>query len=428
MKDAILTALLEWNPWIENEFPAVLFGIARDAPLLTYLALPEIKILEGVRRSGKSTLLYQVAAQGVADGKRVLYINFEDEVLRHHTLSDIYYAYLSRSKVDYLLLDEIQHCSDWVPFVRKFYDRKQLDQIWITGSNSSLIGKEYSEVLTGRNIKLRIMPLAFSEYLRFTGYSSLQFPLSSELAVDVKKSFENYLTFGAFPAITLRSVYQRELLTNYFEDFLFKDIATRHDVNTSKLRDLAIYLVTHSAKIVSYNNLSKALSLHPTTVSDYVSYMKEVFLLDEVYKFDYSLKKQYVNDKKIYLVDTGLGHAVSFRFSDDRGRMLETVVYQALKHQKKEIYLHREKKECDFIIKEGLDIVQAIQVTHSLADPQTKAREIAGLVEAMKTYHLKEGTILTSDETDVFSVDLDGVSCTVLVKPVWKWLLTCVAF
>ncbi|MFK3617180.1 ATP-binding protein [Coxiella burnetii] len=423
MHDAIIAALIDWNPWLEGPFPKELMGIERDYPISTFLAIPEIKILEGVRRSGKSTLLYQVVDHALQEGKKVLYINFEDEVLKRYSLSEIYYAYLQRAPVNYLLIDEIQHCIDWVPFIRKFYDRKIFDQIWITGSNTSLITKEYSEMLTGRNIKLLIMPLSFIEYLRFNGLSSIQRPLSREREVEIKRYFDKFLSIGSFPAITLRPVYQRELLINYFEDFLYKDIATRHNVNVSKLKDLAIYLATHSAKIISYRNIAKALNLHPNTVADYISYLKEVFLFDELYKFDYSLKKQYSNDKKIYIIDTGLGNAVSFRLFEDKGRVLETIFYQALKQRKKEIYFHRSHKECDFLIKEDLDIRFAIQVTYSLEDFETKEREIAGLIDAMKTYNLNEGIILTYNEIDRFEIERGNSHFQISVQPLWEWLL-----
>ena len=139
MSEEIIAALFEWNPWLEGDFPDELLGIDRDYDIISYLKIPEIKILEGVRRSGKSTLLYQIAKDGLEHGKKVLYINFDDEILKQHSLSDIYYTYLQHGEIDYLLIDEIQQCSEWVPFVRKFYDRKIFDQVWITGSNSSLI-------------------------------------------------------------------------------------------------------------------------------------------------------------------------------------------------------------------------------------------------------------------------------------------------
>lgn len=423
MSDAIISALLEWNPWLEAGVPEELVGIRREYDLIAYLSIPEIKILEGVRRSGKSTLLYQIVHHAVAHGKSVLYVNFEDELLKTYSLSEIYYAFLQRSSIDYLLIDEIQQCKDWVPFIRKSYDRRELEQIWITGSNSSLIKKEYAELLTGRNIKLTIMPLSFSEYLAFKDLKQIKLPVSKPRESQIQHFFTEYLHTGAFPGIALRPVFQRELLTSYFEDFLYKDIATRYDVNPAKLKNLAIYLATNSTKTVSYRNIANVLGLHPNTVGDYIAYMNEVFLFDEIHKFDYSLKTQYSNNKKIYMIDTGLANAVSFRFSEDKGRILETCVYLHLKRLGHEIYFHHGKKECDFIIKKGNEITQVIQVTTSLADPDTKNREYAGLLEAMETFQLPSGLILTLEESGTSEHLVNDRANQITVKPVWKWIL-----
>lgn len=423
MSSEIISALLEWNPWLDSTFPEVLLGIAREYDITRYIAIPEIKILEGVRRSGKSTLLYQIAQKGMLNGKHVLYINFDDEILRKHSLSDIYYAYLQHGTIDYLLLDEIQHCAEWVPFIRKSYDRKIFEQIWITGSNSSLINKEYAELLTGRNLKIRIHTLSFSEYLRFSGAGIIKLPVSKEREAKAKQQFNQYINIGAFPAIVLRPVFQRELLINYFDDFIYKDITKRHQVDSSKMKDLAIYLATHSAKNYSYRSVATALKLHPNTVNEYISYLQEIFLFDELYKFDYSLKKQYIHDKKLYMVDTGLANAVSFRFSEDLGRMLETVVFNALKRLYSEIYFHKEKYECDFIIKERLEITAALQVTVSLQNSDTAERELNGMVEAMRIYKLKIGLILTENENGEKELEIDGKKYKIIIKPIWKWLL-----
>jgi predicted AAA+ superfamily ATPase len=424
MHDQIIAALLEWNPWLENgQLLPKLVGIPRLYDLIPYTTIPEIKILEGVRRSGKSTLLYQVLAHALETNKKVLYINFDDELLKRYTLAEIYYVFLSRQPIDYLLIDEVQQCSDWVPFIRKMYDRKELEQIWITGSNSTLIKREYAELLTGRNIKLSIAPLSFAEYLRFKGEKEITLPVSPQRKSAIIKLFIEYRDLGAFPAIALRDVLQRELLNNYFEDFIYKDIASRHEVNVSKLKELAIYHITHSTKLFSHRRVAEALQIHSKTISDYLSYMQEVFLMDEIYKYDHSLKNQYSNDRKLYVVDTGLANAVSFQFSENKGRMLETIVYHQLKRKGLDIYFHRNKKECDFILKNGLNIVAAIQVSHSLLDPDTKTREIAGLLEALKTYHLIEGLILTFDENDEWPIVEDNCHYKIQVRPVWQWLL-----
>ncbi len=419
MSDAILKAIYDWNPWLQGAFPETLLGFQRDYQLLDLLELPEIKILEGARRTGKSTLMYQIIANLHAQGKRVLYLNFDDEELGKHLLKDIYYIFQSKEPIDYLFLDEIQQCSEWVHFVRKLYDTRQLKQLWISGSNSSLIKKEYKTLLTGRNITLDIYPLSFSEYLRFNQQNNVSLPLSSIQETKVIALFQRYLEFGAFPAVALRPVYQKELLMNYFEDVLYKDIMTRYEVSAAKLKELAVFLCSQSGKEFSYRNIANTLKLHANTVTEYMSYFQEVFLFHELYRFDYSLKQQFINNKKIYALDVGLAAANAFLFSHDNGRKLENLVCNELRRRGLEIYFHKNKKECDFIVKQELELVQAIQVTYSLSEDTTRQREIAGLFEALEQYHLKSGLILTMYEEE--DITLDEYSIRVI--PVWKWML-----
>ena len=160
------------------------------------------------------------------------------------------------------------------------------------------------------------------------------------------------------------------------------------------------------------------------TINKYIRFLHEVYLLFDLSIFDYSVKKQMVNLNKIYCIDNGFFEAISFKFSENYGRLLENLVFIELKRQGKEIYYHRKKKECDFIIKKGLDIVEAIQVTQSLENEdrgaETKKREIEGLLDACKSYNLNNGLILTDDEEDEFIQD----DIRIKVKPIWKWLLT----
>lgn len=419
MSDAILKAIFDWNPWLQGAFPETLLGFQRDYNLLTLLELPEIKILEGARRTGKSTLMYQIIAHLHAQGKRVLYLNFDDEELGQHTLKDIFYVFQQKEPIEYLFLDEIQQCSEWVHFIRKLYDTHQIKQLWISGSNSSLIKKDYKTLLTGRNITIDIFPLSFPEYLRFNQQDNIALPLSSDQEAKIIALFLRYLEFGAFPAVTLRSVYQKELLMNYFEDILYKDIMTRYDVNATKLKELAVFLCSQSAKEFSYRNIANTLKFHTHTVTEYIAHFQEVFLFHELYRFDYSLKQQLINNKKIYSLDVGLAAANAFLFSHDNGRRLENLVCNELKRRGLEIYFHKNKKECDFIIKRELELIQAIQVTYSLKDDATRKREIAGLLEAMQQYHLNTGWVLTMNEEENIIID----QYTIQVIPVWKWLL-----
>src|SRR3990167_306445 len=208
MSDSILTAIYDWNPWLKGDFPDVLLGYKREYNLLNLLQIPEIKILEGARRTGKSTLMYQIIEHLHKQRQQVLYINFDDGELRKHDLKDIFYVYQRQEPIQYLFLDEVQHCSNWIHFVRKLNDTKQIEQIWVSGSNSSFIKKDYKTLLTGRNITLDIFPLSFKEYLHFNQQGQASLPLSSNDEATVISLFQRYLEFGAFPAVALRKVYQ----------------------------------------------------------------------------------------------------------------------------------------------------------------------------------------------------------------------------
>lgn len=423
MSTEILQALADWNPWLEQEFPQKLLGFERQYDVSAYLALDEIKILTGARRVGKSTLLYQVIKTLLEQTKEILYINFQDEILHKYSLADIYYKYLQEHKITHLFVDEIQYCSDWAPFIRKMYDRKELKQIWLTGSNASVIKREFAELFTGRNLSVTIHTLSFTEYLHFNQLAPKSTSFSKKTEAKIIACFMDYVKFGGFPAVALRKVYRKELLQNYFDDFIYKDIASRYQVNIDKVRELGIYLASNTAKLFSYRKISSVLNIHSNTVVDYITYLKEIFLFDELYKFDYSLKKQMSHEKKIYILDTGIAAAVSFKFSEDLGRVLETLVFNELKRRNQQIYFHRQKKECDFVVKQENKITQAIQVCTDLRGESTKKREYAGLTDAMETYQLDKGLILTLDQDGTDTVEQEGKTFIIEIKSIWKWLV-----
>ncbi len=411
--EEINRTLIDWNPWHDGEFPEELQGIKRKIDLTKYLDFKEIKLIEGARRVGKSTLIYQVIKHLLGKTDKILYVNFEDEILKKYTLSEIYDSFLEIKEIDYLFIDEVQNCKEWASFVKKMYDTRKIKQIYITGSNASLIKQDFATLLTGRTIKIKIKPLTFEEYLRFKNINPL--PMSTQKKAKIKQSFSKYLNNGGFPEVAKREYAKREILTNYFEDFLYKDIVTRYNVNAEKIKDLSIYLATNAGKIISHRKLGKTLNLNVMTVQDYINYLKEIYLLKEIYRYDPSLKKQFSSLKKPYFIDTGIVNTISFRFSEDFGRVLENLVFNNLE----DAYLFQGKHECDFIIKEGLKIKKAIQVTSSIKNPETKRRELNGLLEAMDKHNLKEGLLLTFDEKDEFKIGKKKV----IIKPVWEWLL-----
>lgn len=205
---------------------------------------------------------------------------------------------------------------------------------------------------------------------------------------------------------------------------IFKDIVERHKIeDVKKIRIFANMLLSSVAKDISYNKLAnqlKSLGMNTSknTVIEYLSYFEDAYILFQNIKYDYSLRKQIGSIKKLYCIDTGLLNTISFKFSEDSGRLLENIVFIELKRRNKKIFYNRDTYECDFIIQEKDKVTSVIQVTKTLFSENEK-REIGGLMEAMKKFNLQEGIILTMDEEKNFEID----GKKIFVRPVWKWLL-----
>ncbi|MDD3175616.1 MAG: ATP-binding protein [Candidatus Nanoarchaeia archaeon] len=361
-------------------------------------------IISGVRRCGKSTLMDLIAKKIT----KFNYINFEDPRISEFQLAD--FETLEKvfekinGKSNHYFFDEIQLIDKWEFHVRRLLDENKY--LVITGSNASLLSKELGTKLTGRNLRYELFPFSYSEFLN---YKKLKKGLIS---------FNEYLKKGGFPEFLLLE--DAKILRNLVSDSLIRDIATRHKIkNIKELTEIAIYLISNVGKEVSYTSLTKMFNLGSTnTTSKYISYLEDAYLLFTINKFDYSLKKQIVNPKKVYAIDTGVIIHNSKTFTEDFGRLLENLVFIELKRRGKEIFYFKEKNECDFVTREGTKITSAIQVCYELTE-QNKEREINGLVEALEKFNLKEGVILTLNQEQEFVVD----SKKVKLIPVWKWLL-----
>jgi len=361
-------------------------------------------IISGIRRSGKSTLMESIAKKI----KSFYYINFEDPRLAGFDLADFERLEDIFKKVNgessYYFFDEIQLVDKW-----EFYIRKLLDQnkhVFITGSNASLLSRELGTKLTGRNLRYELFPFSYNEFLSFS---------KKKEGVD---SFREYLTEGGFPEYLLLK--DPKILRDLLVDSLFRDIAVRHKIrNVKQLNELTIFLITNATKEFSYNNLRKMFNLGSTnSISKFISFLEESYLLFSLPKFDYSLRKQSVNPKKIYVVDNGLIVQNSKTFSDDFGKLLENLVFISLRSKQKELFYFKEGGECDFVARKGSKIDEAYQVCYNL-DDFNKEREIGGLVVALKRFNLKSGLILTYNQEDEFMVE----GKKIMVKPVWKWLV-----
>lgn len=419
-------ALERQNPWwFGKEFDT---GIDRLPwyPLITkFMKAREVLLLLGARRTGKSTLVYQII-RNLLDNRippeAILFINLDEPLFQSKSkdpvyLSEIIEYYLAQKKsiqAFYLFIDEIQNHDYWVQTIKTLYDTRKNIKIILTGSTSTLLQKEISTRLSGRYFHIIVYPLSFREYLNF---KKLQKPAT----IEKLQYFNDYLEFGAFPRVVLEDDkdLKQELLKNYFQTIYLKDIIYPNNLRNNKdVFDLLYFLISNIGKNFSYSNIAKTLGIAVETVKEYIGCAENSYLIYTLTKYDASVKKQLANPKKIYCLDTGLVNSISFRFSENKGRLIENLVYISLIKEKKEIYYHKVNYECDFLVKEGMKIKHAVQVTLSLKDETTRKREIRGLLEAMEAYNLKEGLIITEKEAEIISLDKKKI----VVKPIYDWL------
>ena len=365
--------------------------------------LPYAIIISGIRRAGKSTLLQQLLVRF----PNFYYFNFEDTRLIDFDTGD--FEKLNQVLLEeygtsnFYIFDEIQNIKGWETFIRSGLDRGK--QFFITGSNASLLSMELGTRLTGRHINVELFPFSFNEYMKF---------YKKDRTIE---TFDEYFKEGGFPQYL--KYRKPAILQELLLDILYRDIVSRHNIRDAKsLQELAIYLLSNTGKEFSYNNLMKMFSFGSVnTPISYISYMEDSYLFFSIPKFDYSLKKQTIGKKKIYAIDNGLLISNSTSFSSDRGRMLENLVFMALRRKYKNIYYFNEKGECDFLVKQNGAVNMAIQVCYELTD-DNKNREINGLLAALDAFNLNSGLILTYNQEDKIDVNRKNIN----IMPVWKWL------
>ncbi|AFV24144.1 putative ATPase [Methanolobus psychrophilus R15] len=378
-----------------------------------------IIIVAGLRRVGKSTLMNEIRKDHLHES---YFVNFDDERFFDFTIEDfqimqelLIELYGER---DIYFFDEIQNIPGWERFVRRLHDSGK--KVYVTGSNASMLSREMGTHLTGRHLSYSLYPYSFREFLYFKKYD-LPVPevLTTVEKGTIKRHFNEYIEAGGIPEFVKNrdELYVKTL----YENIIYRDIIARYNLKDEKaLKTTAYFAASNIAKEISYNNVRKLTGLSSaTTIKEYFEYLENSYLAYLVPRFSTSLKTQVYSNKKIYFVDTAIAKILGFRTSEDYGRILENIVFMELKRRKLEIYYHRENKECDFVIRTGYNITEAIQVTQSLENQDTRKREIEGLFDALETYNLIEGLILTDDTED--KIEIDGKQIT--VKPIWKWML-----
>lgn len=386
--------------------------------VLSLLKLNLPLIITGVRRAGKSTLLKLVREKLQLTTKECLYINFNDERLINFSIEDFQKIldFLTEHKYKencVLFIDEIQEVSHW----EKWVDRiKEHHSLLITGSNSKLLSKEISTILTGRSVNLGLYPFSFREYLTFHKMGTTNINIDLKLQAKIRQMFLDYLTLGGIPQVIVNN--EDRILLEIYENILYRDIIKRFNRNLEKpIKEMSLYLLSNISKEVSIRSLSKLLGVsNLSTVKSILENFEKSFLFFSVSKFDYSLKKQIQNPHKIYCIDNGFVTKGGFQFSENKGRLLENLIFLELKRRNLDIYYFSGKRECDFVIRDKAKISQVIQICFNLNE-ENKERELSGLKEAMDKFKLKEGLIITANQDEVFK-DL-GIK----ILPAWKWLL-----
>ena len=377
-------------------------GMLRDLPknlLLDSHAL----IITGIRRCGKSTLMQQIMKAG---SKQALYLNFEDPRLSGFDTSDFnrLHEMAVERQINTFYFDEIQNTSGWESFVRFRLDEGF--RIIITGSNASMLSRELGTKLTGRHISSELFPFSYKEYLAFTGMNQ------------GAESTHSYLRQGGFPEILKSDM--PDVLMHLFNDILVRDIAVRHNIkNTLTLQQLAVWLVSNIGKPVSGNSLRKMFSIGSSaSIMSYLSFFSDAYLFFYVPKFSFSQKVSIVNPKKVYAIDTGLANVNSLSFSDNLGRNLENMVFLELRRQNQGIFYFSEKRECDFVVANKGKPSALFQVCLQL-DQNNMNREFNGLLNAMDSLGILQGTIITLNQSDTFMAN----NKTIKAIPFDQWAL-----
>lgn len=375
--------------------------------------LPHIKnvseyasIITGMRRVGKSTLLRQIAAS--KKYQHVTYLNFDDIRLTGFEADDFnrLYKEIRTRESKELFFDEIQLVKGWEIFIHQLL--REDYTVYISGSNATLLSVDLGTHLTGRHLQNELFPFSYTEFLTF------------EETKASLSSFEQYMLKGGIPEY-LRTQ-EPLILSSLLDDVLIRDIAVNKGVsNVQSLRQLAVYLLSNIGKPYSANRLKSVCGVaSSTTVSDYISYMMDAYLVGSIGLYSDSLQVTARNPKKVYCYDTGLIASLSLSKTPDKGRLLENMVFIWLRHHYalNHIFYEQGEGECDFVAVDTANHPELlIQVCYELNDDNFQ-REMNGLTEAMRKYQLHEGFIITADDEDEFSTEAGKVN----VLKAWKWM------
>jgi len=389
-------------------------GVLRQVDYKKHQQSKQISVISGIRRVGKSTLMLQIADYF----STFHFITFDDERLINFQLSDFNALMLELNKLKktkVIVIDEVQNIEGWERFVRRLHDEAY--KVILSGSNSKLLSSELATHLTGRYIKTELYPFSFAEYLQLKQINPYDRTTSN--ISSIINYFDQFNEKGGFPEYCLSG--DPEYLKRIYEDVLYRDLIVRFGIKNIKgFKNLAQYLFTNFTKETNYNSLAGLLGFNSTTsVRDYISFLSESYLVFEIYKYDFSLKKQYTSNKKIYVIDNGLRNKVSFRITPDLGQLLENTVFIELKRRGTEIWFYKTKNNLEVDFLWFTDTPQLVQVCYDLSSLITYKREVTSLETAMQEFKVKHSCIISSNTSDVIETSTGIIK----VIPIWQWLI-----
>lgn len=412
MKEKFSQIILERQDWIQN-----IDIIPREIEFETRMNY----VFTGLRRAGKSFILYQIMHQvfkkiGV---EHFLMINFEDERLIGVQVGDLQYileAY--REMYDYkpiLFLDEIQNVEHWQKYVRRLADEGY--QVFVTGSNAEMLSSEVASTLGGRFINKEILPLSFNEFLLFHGFSIKKTSKLSRERFEIIKRYEEYLKFGGFPELTKVNS-KRDFLSSVYQKLFYGDLIARYGISNVNVLNLLVKKLAESVNnetsVNRIKNLIKAtgLTVGNNTIFEYIRHLESSYLIASISNY-YSKFVERESNKKYYFMDTGI---LNLFLMNHESKLLENQVYVELRRRKYEVFFLKRNIEVDFFVP---DENLLIQVSYTIDDPDTRKREVRSLQKAMKEFDIQEAFIISHGEKNTIDIAEGKIS----VVPAWQWLL-----
>ncbi len=380
-----------------------------------------IKVVTGLRRSGKSTLFKIFAKQIIDSGvskKRVQKYNFEKPIFpEEYTWRDIYDDILAKTdkeNMNYIFLDEPQQIPEFERLIDALYVEEFID-LYVTGSNAYFLSGDLATLLSGRYITIHILPFSFAEFVES----------QKDTGLNKYELFNNYLYETSLPqGVLLRKLgadIQNKYVQDVYNTIVEKDIKQRYSIqNIRGFDNLSKFLMNTIGSTVSPGNISKAMkqdrqNIHHNTVEKYIQYLVDSFIFYQVNRFDIRGKQQLATQEKYYLVDIGFRNLKLGKLQhQDVGHILENIVYLELNRRGYQIWIGKIREyEVDFIVKNAQNKFEYYQVTWSMSDPQTAEREIRSL-QAIDDNYPKY--IIS---TDMISSEIEGIEHINIVD----WLL-----